>query len=52
MQKTRLGISVGLMGFITYFGCCFGGYIAAILLFGYILLVAKESGGWKLLDFE
>ena len=44
MQKTRLGISVGLMGFITYFGCCFGGYIAAILLFGYILLV--ENNQW------
>lgn len=44
MQKTRLGISVGLMGFITYLGCCFGGYIAAILLFGYILLV--ENNQW------
>lgn len=43
MQKTRLGISVGLMGFITYFGCCFGGYIAAILLFGYILLVENNQ---------
>lgn len=44
MQKTRLGISVGLMGFITYFGCYFGGFIAAILLFGYILLV--ENNQW------
>ena len=44
MQKTRLGISVGLMGFITYFACYFGGYLAAILLFGYILLV--ENNQW------
>ncbi len=44
MQKTKLGISVGLMGFITYFACYFGGYIAAILLFGYILLV--ENNQW------
>ena len=44
MQKTRLGISVGLMGFITYFACYFGGDLAAILLFGYILLV--ENNQW------
>ncbi len=44
MQKTRLGISVGLLGAITYFACYFGGYIAAILLFGYILLV--ENNVW------
>lgn len=44
MQKTRLGISVGLMGFITYLACYFGGYVAAILLFGYVLLV--ENNQW------
>lgn len=44
MQKTKLGISVGLMGFITYFACLFGGYVAAILVFGYILLV--ENNQW------
>ena len=44
MQKTRLGISVGLMGFITYFACYFGGYVAAILIFGYILLI--ENNPW------
>lgn len=44
MQKTKLGISVGLMGFITYLACYFGGYIVAILLFGYILLV--ENNQW------
>ena len=44
MQKTRLGITVGLMGFITYLVCYFGGFIPAILLFGYILLV--ENNQW------
>lgn len=44
MQKTKLGISVGLVGFITYLACYFGGYIVAILLFGYILLV--ENNQW------
>ena len=44
MQKTKLGISVGLMGFITYLACYFGGYTVAILLFGYILLV--ENNQW------
>lgn len=44
MQKTRLGVSVGLMGAITYFVCYFGGYVAAILVFGYILLV--ENNQW------
>ena len=44
MQKTRIGISVGLMGAITYFAILFGGYIAAVLLFGYIMLV--EENPW------
>lgn len=44
MQKTKLGISVGLMGFITYFACYFGSYVVAIILFGYILLF--ESNQW------
>lgn len=44
MQRTKLGISVGLMGFITYLVCYFGGYIAALIVFGYILLV--ENNQW------
>ena len=44
MQKTRLGISVGLMGCIIYFACFFGGYVAAILLFGYVLII--ENNEW------
>lgn len=44
MQKTKLGISVGLMGALAYFGSLFGGYIVALLIFGYILLV--EENPW------
>lgn len=44
MQKTRLGISVGLAGTIMYFMCLFGGYIPALIFFGYILLV--ENNPW------
>lgn len=44
MKKTRLGISVGLMGFIMYIAIGFGGYIPMILLAGYILLF--ESNEW------
>lgn len=44
MQKTKLGISVGLLGAITYFAGLFGGYVVAILVFGYIMLV--EDNPW------
>ncbi len=44
MQKTKLGISVGLLGAIFCFACIFGGYTAIILLAGYILLA--ESDAW------
>lgn len=44
MQKTRLGISVGLLGAAVFFACFFGGYTVAILLGGYILLF--EENAW------
>lgn len=44
MQKTKLGISVGLLGAILFFACFFGGYTVTILLAGYILLV--EDNAW------
>lgn len=45
MQKTKLGISVGLLGAIIYFTSLFGSsYLIAILLCGYILLV--EDNPW------
>ena len=42
MQKTKLGISVGLLGCAMYLCCLFGGYIAAVLLAGYILLMEEN----------
>lgn len=44
MQKTKLGISVGLLGAIVCFAAFFSGYLAAIVLMGYILLF--ESNEW------
>lgn len=44
MQKTRFGISVGLMGAAIYFVGLFGGYTAMLLLAGYVLLF--EENGW------
>lgn len=45
MQKTKLGISVGLLGAIIYFASAFGGgYLIALLLCGYVLLV--EDNPW------
>lgn len=44
MEKTKLGISVGLMGALTFLICLVGGYVAAILVAGYILL--REGNRW------
>ena len=44
MQKTRLGITVGLMGALMYFIALFGGYLAMIIIAGYILLF--ETNEW------
>ena len=44
MQKTKLGISVGLLGAIFFFAGFFGGYLVTILMAGYILLV--EDNAW------
>lgn len=44
MQKTRLGISVGLLGAALFLSCLFGGYTIAIILAGYILLF--EENAW------
>ena len=42
MQKTRLGITVGALGAITFFAGFFGGYLAAIVLAGYALLFEER----------
>lgn len=44
MQKTKLGITVGALGAITFFAGFFGGYFAAIVLAGYALLF--EENAW------
>lgn len=44
MEKTKLGISVGLMGALMFLICLAGGYVAAILVAGYILL--REENRW------
>lgn len=44
MQKTKLGITVGALGVITFFAGFFGGYLAAIVLAGYALLF--EENAW------
>lgn len=44
MQKTRLGVSVGILGAVLYLGTYFSGWIALLLLGGYILLF--EENPW------
>jgi len=44
MQKTKLGISVGLLGAAIYFMGLFSGYMVAVLLAGYVLLF--EGNEW------
>ena len=44
MQKTKLGITVGALGAITFFAGFFGGHLAAIVLAGYALLF--EENAW------
>lgn len=42
MEKTKLGISVGIAATAIYFIAYFGGYIPAILMAGYVL-IAEEN---------
>ena len=44
MKQSRLGISVGLLCAAVYFLGLFSGYLAVIILVGYILLV--EENAW------
>ena len=44
MQKTKLGISVGLVGAILYLCGFFSGYVATLLIAGYVLLF--EENAW------
>lgn len=44
MQKTKLGISVGMLGAVLYFMGLFSGYLITFLLAGYVLLC--ENNEW------
>lgn len=44
MQKTKLGISVGMLGVVLFFMGLFGGYLITLLLAGYVLLC--ENNEW------
>lgn len=44
MQKTKLGISVGLMGALLYLMGLFGGYFIAIAAVAYVLI--REENIW------
>ena len=44
MEKTKLGVSVGLLGAGIFAAALFGGYVATIVLAGYVLLM--ESNEW------
>ena len=43
MQKTRLGISVGLLGAAIYFAGLFGGFLATLVLVGYVLMFEENE---------
>lgn len=42
MQKSKLGISVALVGAALYFSGLFSGYLAIIILAGYVLLMEEN----------
>lgn len=44
MQKTKMGISVGMLGAAIYLTGLFSGYLVTVLLVGYVLLV--EDNPW------
>lgn len=44
MEKTRLGITVGLLGALIYFAGLFSGYLVTIILAGYVLMF--EENPW------
>lgn len=43
MEKTKLGVSVGLLGAAIFFTALFGGYVALFILGGYILLCEENE---------
>ena len=43
MQKTKLGISVGLLAAAVFFACLFGGFTVTVIMAGYILLFEENE---------
>ena len=43
MEKTKLGISVGMLGAAVYFSAALFGYLALLVVGGYILFVEKKE---------
>lgn len=43
MQRTKIGISVGLLGAAAYFFGLFSGYLVVVLLAGYVLLFEENE---------
>ena len=43
MEKTKLGISVGMLGAVVYFSAALFGYLALLVVGGYILFVEKKE---------
>lgn len=43
MEKTKLGISVGVAGAALFFVAYFGGYVPAILMAGYVLIAEQNE---------
>ena len=42
-MKSKLGISLGLLGALACFAACFGSYIAVLLVAGYVLLFEESE---------
>lgn len=43
MQKTKFGISVGMLGAIVFFLALFGGYLAVTIAVGYVMLFEQNE---------
>ena len=43
MEKTKLGVKVCLLGALSYWLSMFGGFIPAMLLCGYVLLLENDK---------
>ena len=43
MQKTKIGMTVGLLGAAIYFIGLFSGYLTVVLLIGYVLLFEENE---------